>query len=147
MTLRLSLINEVKILTQISTSAFNSDVLVGMKEHDGPPNYDDENWHNEMLKEGHLYTYLDNDNNIIGGAILFCDNMTLYVGRIFLDPIYFRRGYGYSLMLEIEKMYSDCKLFKLDTPTKNIRTNSLYKKLGYKQTSINDEEVCYEKRF
>ena len=145
MILRLSLINEIETLTKISKDAFNSDFLVGLKANDGPPNYDNINWHNEMFKENHLFTYLNDENNIVGGAILFKYNKTLYVGRIFIDPKYFKRGYGYSLMLDIENYFSDCNLFKLETPTNNIRTNSLYKKLGYKQVNVNKDEICYEK--
>lgn len=146
MNLRLSICNEIEILTQISKEAFNSDFLIGLEPNSGPPNYDDVNWHKQMLKECHLFTYLDDDNNIVGGAILFKNNKTLYVGRIFIDPKYFKKGYGYSLMLDIEKYFKDCNLFKLDTPKNNIRTNSLYKKLGYIEIDSNNEEVFYEKR-
>ena len=123
MHLRLSVSNEIETLTQISKEAFNSDYLIGLEPNSGPPNYDDSKWHKQMFEEGHLFTYLDDSKNIVGGAILFENNKTLYVGRIFIDPKYFRKGYGYSLMLDIEKYFRDCNLFKLDTPKNNITDN------------------------
>ena len=146
MLFRKALENEIVILTNISKDAFNTDYLVGMDPDDGPPYYDDVEWHKQMYKEDHLYAYLDDENNIIGGALLFLSNNVLYIGRIFIDPKYFRKGYGYSLMLDIEKHFSGCKNFKLDTPKNNVRTNSLYKKLGYIITKTTDEEVNYEKQ-
>lgn len=34
-------------------------------------------------------------------------------------------------MQSIEEYFPDVKVFKLDTPERNIRTNSFYKKCGY----------------
>ena len=70
------------------------DILVGGKENDGPPQYDDINWHKQMLEEGHLYTYMQKNGEIIGGAILFEEGRKLYVGRIFIIPQHFGQGYG-----------------------------------------------------
>ena len=58
------------------------------------------------------------DGGIVGGAILFLDKdgETLYVGRIFIDPVHHRKGYGLSLMKMMESCCSDIKKIKLDTP-------------------------------
>jgi len=36
---------EIKIVTNISKRAFDTDVMVGADEVGGPPNYDSEKWH------------------------------------------------------------------------------------------------------
>lgn len=82
---------------------------------------------------------------MVGGAILFASYDEIYIGRIFISPKYHRKGYGMSLMNDVEKMFSSVKRFKLDTPTKNIRTNSFYKKLGYIQTNVDGDFAIYEK--
>lgn len=146
MILRTTFEKEIELLTDISKRSFNTDYLVGLKENDGPPNYTSVSWHKEMWTNGNLFTYLNDKDNIVGGAILFKYNKTLYVGRIFIDPKYFRKGYGYSLMIDIENYFSDCNIIKLDTPVDNKRTNSLYQKLQYTQIGVNGDEVCYEKR-
>ena len=87
--------NHIQELVAISKSAFDSDITVGAPEVDGPPE-----WHIEMMNQGHLFTAIIEDT-IVGGAILFGDENTpsfMYVGRIFISPQFFRRGYGIELM-------------------------------------------------
>lgn len=97
-----------------------------------------------MFEEGHLYTYMQKDGKIIGGAILF--EGELYVGRIFINPEYFGQGYGIQLMGEIERYFPNVYVIRLDTPIWNVRTNRFYRKCGYKQTGKDIESVYYEKR-
>ena len=131
MLLRLSKIEEVDIITNISISSFHSDYQVGLSPNDGPPGYDNIEWYRKMQSESHLYSYIDENNLVIGGAVLFLSNDTLYIGRIFISPIFHRNGFGIKLMEDIENMFKSFKRIKLDTLKNNIRTNSLYKKLGY----------------
>lgn len=145
MNLRKSLEDEINTLVAISKAAFNTDVLVGGDENEGPPGYDSSEWHKQMLQEGHLYTYLSENGQILGGAILFEGNNDLYIGRIFIDPQFFRCGYGMQLMEEIEKVFTSVSLLKLDTPVWNIRTNRFYKKCGFSEVSKDSEDVHFEK--
>lgn len=135
--------SDVEELTRISTKAFDTDALVGGSENDGPPGYNSKEWHMKMIEENHLYTYLIDENTIIGGAVLF-GKEELYVGRIFIDPQFFSQGYGISLMSAIEKMF-DSKTIKLDTPLWNKRTNQFYKKCGFVEIGRDGENVYFEK--
>lgn len=146
MLLRLTAEEEIEMITKISIDAFHSDYLIGLEPNDGPPGYDSVKWHKEMQKEKHLFSYFNDDGIMVGGAILFVSYDEIYIGRIFISPKYHRKGYGISLMNDIEKMFSSVKRFKLDTPTKNIRTNSFYKKLGYIQTNVDGDFAIYEKK-
>ena len=87
------------------------------------------------------------DEEIVGGAILFVDEdgKTLYIGRIFLDPVLYRKGYGLSLMKMVETFYPGIKTIKLDTPLWNVRTNAFYKKLGYCEVKRDEEFIYYQK--
>lgn len=145
MLLRLTAEEEIEMITKISIDAFHSDYLIGLEPNDGPPGYDSVKWHKEMQKEKHLFSYFNDGGIMVGGAILFTSNDEIYIGRIFISPKYHRKGYGISLMNDVEKMFSSVKRFKLDTPTKNIRTNSFYKKLGYIQTNVDGDFAIYEK--
>ncbi|MDO5519510.1 MAG: GNAT family N-acetyltransferase, partial [bacterium] len=120
-------------LVRISKDAFDSDVTVGATKAGGPPNYDSKEWHLEMVKEQHLYTAIE-DEKIVGGAIIFEEpnkREVTYIGRIFVDPACFRKGYGTQLMILLEKLNPKTRFVKLDTPIWNTRTNAFYKKLGY----------------
>ena len=138
--------DEIVTITNISIEAFNSDSLVGLDPNDGPPGYNSLKWHQEMQSQKHLYSYIDDSGEIIGGAILFCSPTEVYVGRIFISPKYHRKGYGIKLMNDIENMFSNVKTFKLDTPEKNIRTNNFYTKLGYKKCGFDGYCVVYMKQ-
>ena len=135
--------SDVEELTRISTKAFDTDALVGGPENDGPPGYNSEEWHMKMIEENHLYTYLSDENTIVGGAVLF-GKEELYVGRIFIDPKFFRQGYGLALMNAIERMF-DSKTIKLDTSLWNKRTNQFYKKCGFIEIGRDSENVYFEK--
>ena len=119
-------------LNGLSKRAFDSDVLVGAASSGGPPGYMSVSFHTKMARQGHLYKLTD-EGLIVGGAILFLKNDVLNIGRIFVAPEHFRKGYGSFMMNEIETMYPAAKEFTLDTPVWNIRTNAFYSKLGYRQ--------------
>ncbi len=140
-------IADVDELVRISKAAFDSDVNVGGTMCGGPPEYDSFDWHVEMMINGCLYA-VKKSGRIIGGAILFIDNSDiriLNIGRIFIDPKEFRKGYGLDLMKSIELLMPYVKLLRLETPIWNIRTNSFYKKLGYKEIKRDNEFIYYEK--
>jgi len=145
MLLRKAFENEITILTDISIRAFHSDELIGMEPNDGPPDYDSVSWHEEMFRGDHLYTYINDEGDFVGGAVLFRATDKLYIGRIFIDPSYFRMGYGMSIMENIERMFPKLKCFCLDTPIDNIRTNRLYQKLGYQEVERDDNCISYVK--
>lgn len=135
-------------IVAISKRAFESDVEVGGVVGDYPPEYDSVTWHEKMLKEGHLFQAIENDE-VIGGAILFLseNKESLYVGRIFVDCIYHKKGYGIALMQLVETYYSSVKKIKLDTPLWNVRTNAFYKKLGYCEVRRDEQFAYYQKDF
>jgi len=112
-------------LNGISKRAFDSDVNLGGPSSGGPPGYMSVPFHTKMARQGHLYK-LTEDGLIVGGAILFLKGNELNVGRIFISPEHFRKGYGIFMMREIEKLFPEAKEFTLDTPVWNVRTNSFY---------------------
>ena len=146
MELRKSREEGVNILTKISKAAFHTDSAIGGKENDGPLWYDSIKWHKKMLSEGHLYTYINDNNEIVGGAVLFVEERKLYVGRIFINPIFFRKGLGKKLMKDIEGKFENISQINLDTPVWNVRTNNFYVKCGYSEIRKDNESVYYEKR-
>ena len=129
----------------ISKKAFDSDVEVGASSVGGPPGYNSLSFHTKMARMNCLYKLVD-DYKIVGGAILFLKDDVLNIGRIFVDPEYFRKGYGIFMMQQIEAMFPQVKTFSLDTPIWNIRTNAFYQKLGYEEVNRDGNFVYYEKR-
>lgn len=129
----------------ISKKSFDSDVEVGSSSVGGPPGYNSLSFYTKMARMNCLYKLVD-DYKIVGGALLFLKADELNVGRIFVDPEHFRKGYGIFMMQQIEAMFSEVKVFTLDTPIWNVRTNAFYQKLGYVEVRRNGDFVYYEKR-
>ena len=134
------------VLAGISKQAFDSDVEVGAASPGGPPGYQSVPFHVRMARMNHLFKLVDGNGVIIGGAILFRKGDTLNIGRVFTDPQHFRKGYGLFMMREIENLFPDVKLFTLDTPVWNIRTNAFYTKLGYLEGKRDADMVYYSKK-
>ena len=139
-------LKHIERIVAISKAAFDSDINVGAAETSSPPDYDSIPWHIQMKNEGHLLQAVI-DGEIVGGAILYVDEEgeTLYIGRIFIDPVHYRKGYGLSLMQMVEAYYSGIKKIKLDTPLWNVRTNAFYTKLGYREVKRDEEFAYYQK--
>ena len=129
----------------ISKKAFDSDVEVGASSVGGPPGYNSLSFHTKMARMNCLYKLVD-DYKIVGGALLFLKDNELNIGRIFVDPEYFRKGYGIFMMQQIEESFAEVKVFTLDTPIWNVRTNAFYQKLGYEEVRRDGDFVYYEKR-
>ena len=138
--------NQVKTIVDISVRAFETDVNVGGTKGDCPPEYDSVEWHKQMAREGHLYQAMIG-KVIVGAAVIFPDetNNSVYIGRIFIDSVYHRKGYGIRLMECIEKNYPFAAEFNLDTPSWNVRTKAFYGKLGYQIIKEEDGFDFYKK--
>lgn len=139
--------DQIEKIVDMSVRAFETDVTVGGAKGDCPPEYDSVEWHKQMVQEGHLYQAMIGED-LVGAAILFPDEVknSVYIGRIFIDSIHHRKGYGIRLMECIEKNYPSAAEFNLDTPSWNERTNTFYKRLGYRIIKVEDGFVFYQKR-
>ena len=140
--------NQVEKIVDISIRAFKTDVNVGGVKGDFPPEYDSVEWHKQMASEGHLFQAMKG-KDLVGAAIVFPDETekSIYIGRIFIDSVYHRKGYGIQLMDCIEKFFPCATEFNLDTPCWNERTNAFYKKLGYQIIKVDDGFNFYQKRY
>ena len=136
--------SDALVLNAISRLAFDSDTEVGAPSAGGPPGYMSLKYHIKMAKSGHLFKLTQN-GLILGGAVLFRNGDTLNIGRIFIDPQHFRKGYGTCIMREIEALFPDARLFTLDTPAWNTRTNAFYTRLGYSEVKRDGDFVYYSK--
>jgi len=138
--------SDALVLTGISKQAFDSDAEVGAASSCGPPGYQSVPYHLKMARMNHLFKLADGNGVILGGAVLFRQGDTLNIGRIFIDPQHFRKGYGIFMMREIEDMFPEVKVFSLDTPAWNTRTNTFYTRLGYSEVKRDTDLVYYTKK-
>jgi len=139
--------NQLEKIVDMSIRAFETDVDVGGIKGDCPPGFDSVEWHKQMAREGHLYQAMMG-KDLVGAAIVFPDETgrSVYIGRILIDSVYHRKGYGIRLMECIEETFPCAAEFNLDTPCWNERTNAFYKRLGYRIIKVEDGFVFYQKR-
>ena len=136
--------SDALILNCISKQSFDSDMEVGAPSVGGPPGYMSLKFHMKMARSNHLYKLAD-DSLIVGGALLFPDGDTLNIGRIFVSPEHFHKGYGTFMMQEIEAIFPEARTFTLDTPIWNTKTKAFYTKLGYTEVRRTNSFIYYSK--
>ena len=138
--------DQIERIVDMSVRAFETDVNVGGAKGEFPPEYDSVEWHKQMAREGHLFQAMIG-KDCVGAAIVFPDETknSVYIGRIFIDSIYHRKGYGILLMKCIEDYFPSVRKFCLDTPEWNIRTNAFYQKSGYKKVKAENGFIFYQK--
>lgn len=91
-------------------------------------------------QKGIVLKALDDDKTIIGSVRAFCDNGTVYIGKLMVHPSKQGQGIGTKLLIEMEKQYPKQR-YELFTSTKSEKNIVLYQKLGYK---IFDEKKVTE---
>ena len=91
-------------------------------------------------QRGVILKALDEDKAIIGSVRAFCDNGTVYIGKLMAHPSKQGQGIGTQLLLEMEKQYPKQR-YELFTSTRSEKNIVLYQKLGYK---IFDEKQVTE---
>lgn len=107
----------------------------------------------ERIHQAHADNYLIRYSGAAVGAIRVVrkENATYRVGRIFILPEFQGLGIAQQVFALIEQMYTDAKVWELDTVMQEQRNCYLYEKLGYRRTGgttvINDKlTLCfYEK--
>ena len=139
--------DQAEKITDMSVRAFETDVNVSGTKGEYPPGFDSIEWHKQMARGGHLYPAMI-EKDLVGAAVIFPDETekSVCIGRIFIDSVYHRKGYGIRLMDCIEKNFPCAGEFRLDTPCWNERTYAFYKKLGYRIIKVEDGFVFYRKR-
>lgn len=98
---------------------------------------------NEFQK-GIILKVLDHDKTIIGSVRAFCDNETVYIGKLMVHPKMQKKGIGTKLLLEIENEYPNQR-YELFTSARSEKNIALYQKLGYK--IFDEKQVTEELRF
>ena len=132
-------------LADISKRAFHSDVQCGGVGEGGPPGYDSPEWQALIMGKSHYFKILL-DGKMVGGAIVFPKgDLHCYLGRIFIDPLYHRKGVGTKVMRRIIGEYPSAKKWSLETPPWNSRTREFYRKQGFRIIDESAEDVFFEK--
>jgi RimJ/RimL family protein N-acetyltransferase len=139
--------SDIVELTKISIKAFHTDYLVGSPNtKSGPPGYDSNQFYRKMMKVSKAFYKMLLNQKIIGAFFIFDKGRShYYLGRIFIDPEYHRKGYGTQSMDFLFHTYKDIIKWSLETPPWNIRTKQFYLKLGFKIVNETQKDTFFER--
>jgi chorismate mutase/ribosomal protein S18 acetylase RimI-like enzyme len=87
----------------------------------------------EMEREFHEYTVLKAvlDGLIVGSARAKAIGATCHIGRLAVEPVYQKRGYGKTLMTALESLFPLVNDFELFTGVNSQSNIRFYSNLGY----------------
>ena len=97
----------------------------------------------EEYNSGVVLKMVSDDDSIIGSVRARENNGTVYIGKLMVHPDYRGRGYGTTLLNEIEKYFTSTR-FELFTSTRSVDNIRLYETNGYKkfkQEAVTDELI------
>ena len=100
--------------------------------------------------KNHIYYKITLENTIIGGLYLVSrERDTLEIEDFCIHPSYQNKGYGYKVLLHLERVHQNTRVWRLVTPIYSIGNQALYNKLGYNKLETVKEDgldvIKYEK--
>ena len=95
-------------------------------------------------EKGIILKATDENNKIIGSVRVYCENDTVFIGKLMVNPQNQRNGIGTKLLLAIEKEYPG-KRYELFTSSRSRKNISLYEKLGYR--IFKEKQITEELKF
>jgi ribosomal protein S18 acetylase RimI-like enzyme len=135
-------------LAAVSKRAFEDDIHYGAPgpEPGGPPGYDSPDWQAQaMIWLGATYFKVVSDSRIIGGAICFAQREgRVYLGRVYLEPALQNQGLGRRVMALVIAEYPAARVWTLETPEWNQRTQHFYERVGFTKVRTDAEGAHYE---
>lgn len=100
--------------------------------------------------KGVILKATEENGNIIGSVRAYCENGSVYIGKLIVHPKRQRQGIGTALLSKIEAHYP-YQRYELFTGSKSVGNIALYERLDYKIFTVkriddNLEFVYLEKR-
>ena len=133
---------DLKEILQLQYIAYQSEAAL-FGSRDIPPLKQTLGELTEEYQNGIILKMLTDDNKIIGSVRAKEADRTVYIGKLMVHPDYRCRGFGSSLIKEIENCYPG-KRYELFTSTRSRDNIRLYEKLGYREfarKAINKELI------
>ncbi|MEK3685963.1 GNAT family N-acetyltransferase [Paenibacillus sp. FSL R10-2736] len=152
-TLSKAVAEDAAVIHEMQTRAFLP-LLEKYQDHHTNPANETVDSTVERINQAHADNYIIRYSGEAVGAIRVVrkENAVFRVGRIFIQPEYQGLGIAQRVFALIEQIYSEAKVWELDTVMQEERNCYLYEKLGYRRTGetkeINDKlTLCfYEKK-
>jgi len=139
---------DAEIMSQCMRAAYSKEIFDfdDKNEVNKHPTPDNIRYHIEH----NIYYKIELDGAIIGGVfIVEEDEHTVSIQDFCISPNHQNKGYGQSVIKELENIHGDRKKWELTTPVYSVRNQRLYEKHGYMQVKIADYGgtlcVYYEK--
>lgn len=148
LTMRRATLKDASALLYIEQKAFSDDIERYGERSDCPAYETLERLEQKITTFD--YYAVEENQRIIGGAVVRpLSDDEIRVSRIYIDPAYHNLGVGKFLMIQLETLYPQMRVWGLDTPYKNYRNHHFYELLGYEkvgETVLDDTLTLFEYR-
>ncbi len=132
-------IDDTEELTRIQAETFDIEAnKQGINENRGPDGYDSQEEQVKVIRHTKYYYYKMIDNKMIIGGFYISEKEAghFHVHRIFIDPVYQKKGIGKQAFSFMEKQYPNVKKWTLDTPEWSKGNHYFYEKIGFKKLDV-----------
>ena len=138
-------LQDAETITEIKITAFNQEINTYLGRNGGPPGYDSVESEIDIINRFLAYKILL-DDEIIGGFFLIPEgDESMHFEDFVIRPSMQGKGYGYSVLGMLEKLYPNIKKWILSTPVFSVGNQHLYEKAGYCEIARDEDEVYYNK--
>lgn len=141
-------IEDAELITRIKTDAYDDEMERFGPDHDiseywGPQWYSDPNESIRQITQYPCYKMVV-DHIAIGCFWLREINSGVVELEDFcIAPKFQNRGYGYTALMEMEKLFQDKKKWVLGTPYYSVRNQHLYEKAGYVKIGESETKFAF----
>lgn len=129
--------NDIALIRDVQRKAFMP-LYKKYKDNANPANVTYEDIETRYSESGSTYYLIDIENeeseNLIGIARIKEEGKACDLKQICILPEYQGNGYAQRAMIELEELYPNANLWKLDTIKQEEKLCHLYSKMGYKLT-------------
>lgn len=140
---------DLRDILELQYLAYQSEAAI-YNDYNIPPLKQTLNEVEREFEKGVILKAADESGSIIGSVRAFCENGSVYIGKLIVHPKHRRQGIGTALLSEIEAVFPGQR-YELFTGSKSAENIALYERLGYKifmtkKIDGNLEFVYLEKR-
>jgi GNAT superfamily N-acetyltransferase len=126
-------------LADVSERAFHTDIECGSPEKGGPPGYNSPEAQVSFMRGCDYYEIYYCDELVGALMVLRKEDQQYECCGLFVDPEYHNRGIATRAFELVWPRYPDARLWTVETPAWNTRTNHFYSKVGF--VKVRESEV------
>ncbi|PEA82336.1 hypothetical protein CN680_06415 [Bacillus pseudomycoides] len=151
---KVSLLNaeleDMELLTEVQKRAFDDHATrwggwTADSTSNGPGGYDSVEYNKYCLQATNFFKVMYKDKVVGGVSVSYPGTRHAVVDKLFIDPVYQNKSFGYTTMKLMEQEFPKVKSWELGTSARSKSNHHFYEKLGYKKVYEDVNYYYYKK--